>query len=115
MINRNTAADAARRLDPRQESGEYRSVISPDAGTYNSTTLNRLGRRRPSREQQGGDAFFGNVETAPFVVLASELGATRPKVGDFIVDAAGVLWSVQHIDDRLYATRYVCTCTRADL
>ena len=106
--------DARYDLDPRGESGTFRTLIDPDLGTYTTVALAHLGRRQPTKDQLDSAHIAADAENALFQVWASELEADDvvPKVGDQIVDADGEVWVIRLVKARLFTTRYHCVCTK---
>ncbi len=115
-MNRARALSAARRLDPRQESGTFRSLVAgtDDPPEYLDVTLARMGRRQPTQEEIKATSFKGDEQVAVWCVLDEEVvgAAVVPKLNDLIVDAAGLVWIVKKVEALLLATRYHCTCVR---
>lgn len=110
------ARSAARRLDPRGQSGSFQVLTDPDAGTFGTAiTLANLGERATGKTQDDAVAGASSdedaaVQIAVWVIEAAEIGDVIPKVGDRITDAVGKVYSIRTADGKLMKTRYRLVC-----
>lgn len=82
------------------------------SSTYADPVTCPVARKRPAERkvliELGGDL---TEEWCQWSVW--QVGATpRPRVGDVIVDPAGVRWQVRGVKDKVFENLYACTCQK---